>query len=91
MAVPTHIRKLARRYGAQDIKVSNVGKKKYAVLYKGKWIHFGHIDYEDFTQHHDPERRKRYRKRASKIINKEGQFTYRIKTTPNFWAYHVLW
>jgi hypothetical protein len=91
MVVSRHIRSLAERYGADDIQDSWVGHKKFAVLYKGRYIHFGDNRYEDYTIHKDKERRQRYRARASKITNKHGQQTYKLKTTPNFWAYHVLW
>ena len=75
------LRSKAIKLGATDLKQSERKNKKYAVMYNNKWIHFGHPDYEDYTIHKDPERRKRYRARASKIKNKDGQLTYKLKTS----------
>jgi phage anti-repressor protein len=77
--------------GADDLVNSWVGYKKYAVWYRDRWIHFGDVRYEDYTTHGDDDRRDRYRKRASKIKNRYGEYTYRNKNYPNFWAYHLLW
>ena len=70
--------------------------KKFSVYVKGKdgkpkLIHFGDSRYEDFTQHKDKKRRESYRKRASKIKNKKGEYTYKLKDTPNYWSYNYLW
>jgi hypothetical protein len=76
--------------------------KKYMVNYNGKIIHFGHIDYEHYRDstplklyshldHNDPKRRELYRKRASKIKDKNNKYTYLNKNSPNFWAFHFLW
>lgn len=46
---------------------------------KGKKVHFGQ------------QKRSAYRARASKIRNKEGQYTYEIRNTPNYLAYNILW
>jgi len=72
------------------------GKFKKSVYVKGKdgkqkLIHYGHKDYQDFTQHKDPKRRESYLKRAKGIKNKEGQLTYKDKNTKNYWAIKDLW
>jgi len=85
------LRQKAYSYGADDIVQSWVGYKKYAVLYKDKWIHFGDYRYGDYTTHKDKDRRDRYRSRASNITNKYGEYTYKNKKYANFWAYHLLW
>jgi hypothetical protein len=85
------LRRKAKTYGAEDLVKSWRKGKKWAVLYKDKWIHFGAIGYDDFTIHKDKDRRKNYRARASGIKNKEGKLTYKIKTSANFWAYNILW
>ena len=71
-------------------------KKKYSVYVKSesgkpKLIHFGDTSYQDYTQHKDPERRKRYLKRAKGIRNKNGELTYKDKNTPNYWSVKYLW
>lgn len=65
--------------------------KKFAVYYGDRWIHFGDSRYDDFTVHRDPVRRASYRKRAARITNAYGEYTYRNKSYANFWAYHLLW
>jgi hypothetical protein len=46
---------------------------------------------KDFTQHKDPERRRRYLARAKGIRNKEGKLTWKDKNTKNYWSTHYLW
>lgn len=87
----SRLRTKAKKLGASDLKKSERKLKKFAVLYHDKWVHFGNSEYEDFTKHKDPERRDRYRKRASKIKDKNGNYSYLDKNKPNYWAYHVLW
>jgi len=79
-------------YGAKDLDYSGRKDKKYVVTLKnGEKIHFGDRQYEDFLVHKDPERRIRYRKRASKIKNRYGKLTYKDPRYANYWSYHLLW
>jgi len=67
------------------------GIKKYMVTLKnGNKINFGDQRYEDYLQHQDWKRRIRYRRRASKIRDKEGELTYKDPNSANFWSYHLL-
>ena len=80
----------------KPFKYVGKGKYKYSVYVKTpegkiKKVNFGHKDYQDFRQHKDPERRRRYLARAKGIKNKKGQLTYKLKTSPNYWSYHFLW
>ena len=77
--VSSAIKTKAYSYGAQDIVNSWQLNKKYAVYYNDRWIHFGDIRYDDFTTHKDPDRRRNYRSRASKITNKYGITPIKIK------------
>lgn len=85
---------------------SNRKNKKYRVdfIYNGKHykIHFGHPAYEQYKDqtgigafsymdHKDKDRRKRYRKRASMIKNKRGEYTVFDPLSPNYWAFRFLW
>lgn len=65
--------------------------KKLAVKSPTGWIHFGDTRYQDYTQHGDPDRRKRYLKRAKSIRNKNGMLTYRDPYSPNYWSVKYLW
>mgnify|MGYP003634935323 CR=1 FL=1 len=76
--------------------VSKAKNKKFSVYVKNgkggmKLINFGDSRYKDFTQHKDEKRRKSYLARAKGIKNKEGQLTYKLKDTPNYWAIKKLW
>ena len=83
--------KKAIRLGADELRPSWHKMKKWAVLYRDRWIHFGAQGYEDFTQHGDLVRRASYRKRHAGILLKDGRRAYQVKTTPSFWAYNLLW
>ena len=82
---------VAKRLGATDLQPSWRKGKKIAVLYQGKWIHAGALGYEDYTTHHDDDRRASYRRRHKAILLRDGRPAYKVKTTPAFWAYHLLW
>lgn len=56
-----------------------------------KKIGFGHKNYKDFTQHKDPERRRRYLARAKGIKDKEGNLTYKNKNSANYFSVKYLW
>ena len=81
----------------KPFKYKGKGKFKYSVYVKNsttnrpKLIHFGHKDYQDYTQHKDKKRRKSYLARAKGIKNKKGQLTWKDKNTKNYWAVHYLW
>lgn len=87
-----------------QFRLSTRKNKKYDVYYNGRWIPFGQMGYEHYKtsskipielhvypEHGDEIRRESYRRRASKIINKEGEYTYLNKNYPNYWAYNYLW
>lgn len=86
-----NIRNKAFKYGATAFGKSKAKNKKYFVIYNNKIINFGDARYEDYTTTGDKVKRSNYRKRASKIKNKYGQYTFSNKNYPNFWAYHLLW
>ena len=81
----------AKSLGAKQLERSWRKGKKWAVLYKDKWIHFGAKGMSDFTIHKDLDRRKLYRKRHSAILLKDGRKAYRVKTQPSYWSWHLLW
>jgi len=91
MGVPYNLKKKAYHFGADEIVSSWRQNKKYAVLYDGRWIHFGDNRYDDYTTHQDLNRRNSYRKRSSGITNRHGNRTYKNRKYANFWAYHLLW
>lgn len=80
--------KKAKNYGATDFGRSNRPGKKFKVVYQGKAIHFGDSTMQDFTQHHDPQRRRNFKKRMQGVGNGKA---YQDKTSALFWSYHLLW
>ena len=60
------------------------------VEYKGKKIHFGTRNTEDYIIHRDRDRRDKYLAKAMKITNKDGELTYQFPTYPNYWTIKLL-
>ncbi len=56
-----------------------------------KKIGFGLKGMKDFTQHKDPKRRASYLARAKGIKNKQGELTYKLKDSANYWSVGYLW
>jgi hypothetical protein len=63
--------------------------KKYKAVFedgeKKKTVHFGAYGMEDYTQHHDKERRRRYWERHEKDLRTEDP------TKPGYLSLFVLW
>ena len=77
--------------GASEIGFSKVKGKRLYVIYDNKKINFGSDVGSTFIDHNDDKKRKAWRARHSKIKNKGGQFAYKLKTSPSFWSYNLLW
>ena len=56
-----------------------------------KKLGFGNKNYQDFTEHKNQERRRRYLKRAKGIKDKDGNLTYKNKNSANYWSIKYLW
>ena len=77
---------------------SKIKGKKFSVYVKTnnkkgfKLIHFGATGYDDWRSGTaTKEQRKSYLARAKGIKNKQGQLTYKLKDTSNYWAVRYLW
>ena len=81
----------ARQLGSTALRRSWRQGKKFAVLYEGKWIHFGGKGYEDYTEHQDDNRRASYRARHGAIKLADGRLARTVKTSPAFWSWELLW
>ena len=60
-------------------------KKYYIITSTGKKVYFGASGYEDFTQHRDEERKKRY------LARHRSREDWRDKDTAGFWSRWLLW
>lgn len=81
------VAKSKRIYGDDVILyVSDRKDKKYMILNPNtnKWIHFGSIDYEDFTKHGDEKRRERFQIRNHK-------WSRAPKWSSAYASYYILW
>lgn len=67
-----------------ELFTSDKPNKKYFIQIGKKKIYFGDPNYEDYTQHHDKERRRLYRERH-KHDNLNDPYS------PGFWSWHLLW
>ena len=73
------------------VRLSTRKHKKFVVSVNGRDVHFGHTSYQDFLDHGDPERRRRYLARAKGIRDGRGRLTWQNPESPNYWSVHVLW
>lgn len=54
-------------------------------------VYFGSSTSTTFIEGASKQKRDAYRARASKIVNKDNEFTYRIPYTSNYLAFNLLW
>lgn len=79
----------------KPVKSNKPGKKFMVRVFipktgRDKIVHYGNSQYEDFTQHKDPKRKRNYLIRSS-FIKKGGSLSKNDYTSPNFWARRKLW
>lgn len=87
---PKKVQENAKKYLGKDavVYLSTKKEKKYMVKDpNGKWVHFGQMDYEDFTKHQDEKRRKNYLTRTANI---KGDWKSN-KYSPNNLSRNLLW
>ena len=78
-------------------KSTRKNKKKMAIDSCSRVVHFGHKDYDDFTTHKDPERRRRYYLRfygnalIEKIRAAEKKKILSCRGTPKSYSTIYLW
>jgi hypothetical protein len=87
---PTEVNRRAKKYLGKTAKISLSTKKdkKYMITTpQGKIVHFGQMNYEDFTKHKNKSRRKNYLSRSRKI---KGDWKTN-KYSANNLAIHLLW
>jgi len=69
-----------------DVYPSTRSDKKYMIQnpFTNKIIHFGEMNYQDWTKHRDNERRKNFRNRNKAWADADPY-------TPAFLSYYLLW
>ena len=85
---PIKVKELFKKYitnADYKLELSTRKDKKYMLIMpNGHKIHFGQMQYEDYTKHIDPIRRKLFQKRNHLWKNAE-------KYTPAWLSYYLLW
>jgi hypothetical protein len=81
----------AKSLGATEFGVSKVKGKRFYVIYDNKTINFGSDVGSTFIDHHDNNKKRAWIARHSKIKNKQGQYVYKLPSSPAFWSWHLLW
>lgn len=87
---PSKVMQNAKEYFGKEIPIylSTRKTKKYMIQNpEGKWVHFGQMNYEDYTKHQDKERQYKYLKRATNIKGDWKDDMY----SPNNLSIHLLW
>lgn len=91
---------MKKKIGAYTYEKSTAKGKKLMTEVKGKKVHFGDKNMEQFKDktgnykskdHGDPERRKNYKARSAGIKNKQGKLTKDDPTSANYHSRRVLW
>ena len=81
----------AIKLGATNFGISKVKGKRFYVIYKGKIINFGSKIGYTYIDHKNDILKTNWRARHSKIINNDGIPFYKIKTSPAYWSWNILW
>ena len=78
--------KFGYKKDGSQLKPSTRNGKKWMVLdpNKNKWVHFGAMNYQDYTVHKDENRRKKYHSRM-------GRFQNADKYSPGYLSLVLLW
>lgn len=82
---------IAKKLGATEFGNSKRRDKRFYVIFNGKTINFGSNTNNTFIDHGNIKKKNAWVARHSKIKNKEGNFVIRLKTSPDFWSYRLLW
>ena len=78
------VNRKAQELNLNEVLPSSRTNKKYMVYDGYKMVHFGDINYEDFTKHNDTNRQINFKIRNRRFINKPVY-------SPSFLSYFLLW
>lgn len=86
-------RKRAKELGIEGkISLSDRPNKKLKIITpSGKTVHFGLKGSQTFLEGATKEKRKSYQARHSKIKLKDGRLAYKVKYTPSYLSWWILW
>jgi len=72
-------------------KSDKKSKKWMTTRPDGKKVYWGHPKMQDYTQHHDKERRRLFRKRMGGVRLKSGKKAISVRYSPAWLSYYVTW
>jgi len=78
------VQRKAQELNLNEVLPSSRTNKKYMIYDGYKMVHFGDINYEDYTKHKDDKRRINFKVRNRRFIN-------RPVYSPSFLSYFLLW
>jgi hypothetical protein len=81
---PHEVKQKAMQLHLNEVHPSSRKDKKYMVFDGHKMVHFGAIDYDDFTKDHDERKRARF-----KVHNQRWRDAQRYSAA--WLSYHLLW
>ena len=85
------LEKKALALGATEFGESKCKNKRFYVRYDNKIINFGLKNGATFIDHHDVVKRRNWIARHSKIKNKNNEYVIKLKSSPDYWAFKLLW
>lgn len=85
---PEIVLKNAKKIYGNDVEIDYSTKKNKKYMIKNpnnnEWVHFGAMDYEDYTKHKDKKRREAFLVRNHKWADAPLY-------SPSFMAFYILW
>ena len=90
-------RAIALRQGiitsGEELQISKAKNKRFVLIKDGKRTNFGLWDGvgHAFIDHKDDKLKSAWIARHSKIKLKDGRFAYKVKDSPEYLSYNILW
>jgi len=77
-----------------ELQLSGAKNKRFALIKDGTTINFGSWMYSgagSYLDHRNDTLKRAWRSRHSKIKLKDGRLAYKVKNTPEFLSWQILW
>jgi hypothetical protein len=91
-------RKIALKKGIisspEELQISRAKNKRFALVKDGLRVNFGLYPYSgagSYLDHQDDNIKRAWRARHSKITLKDGRLAYKVRNTPEFLSWNILW
>lgn len=77
----------------EELQLSKAKNKRFALVKDGLRTNFGLWDGSGhaYIDHQDNSKKLAWQARHSKIKQKDGRFAYKVKDSPEYLAYNILW